>query len=194
MDDATVDIIDVEKPMGLFGATSFLFCSMIGTGIFISVSETFKVFSSNNILVVLVIWIFGGLISLIGSLCYAELGVRYPKTGGEVVYFGEILGEKFGVLFVVMYVFVVKSITLAALALTAAKYLVNSFEFNDILFVDKCTKMVALSVLLVTFLVNCFSRKFITKFLNVFSFFKLISMAVIISAGIYTMIKGIFSN
>ncbi|KAF1741387.1 hypothetical protein MXB_2794, partial [Myxobolus squamalis] len=88
-----IEICDADKPMGFLGGCAFVFGSIMGTGIFISVSDTFNVFFSNNILVVILIWMFGGLVSMIGSLCYAELGSRFPQTGGECVYYKEILGK-----------------------------------------------------------------------------------------------------
>lgn len=201
-DDDTVKVIDSGKTLGLYGSSSLLFCSMIGTGVFITVNDTFGVFESKNILVVVLIWLFGGFVSLIGSLCYAELGGRYPKTGGECVYYEEVLGKKFSALFVIIYVFLVKSITLAALALTSAKYLVNSFEMKDPAYIESTTRVISLTVLsiiliyiVVTLIVNCLHKRIVSKFLNIFSFVKFIALALIIAIGVYSMVRGIgFQN
>lgn len=37
----------------------------------------------------MICWIIGGLISLCGGLCYAELGAAMPKAGGKMVYLNE---------------------------------------------------------------------------------------------------------
>ncbi|KAF0988750.1 hypothetical protein HZS_3860 [Henneguya salminicola] len=189
-----VSIRDSNKPMGLYGGSLFLFGSIIGTGVFISVNDTFNVFSSNNILIVVLLWTFGGLVSMIGSLCYAELGCRFPKTGGECVYYKESIGRKFSILFVVIYVFLVKTITLAAMALTASKYAVNSFNFIDKENSECLTKIVSLLFLIITFLMNCFNKNFVTKCLFVFSFLKFVALLTIIFLGIYTISSGKVSD
>ena len=45
------------------------------------------------------VWLLGGLFSLIGALCYAELGTAYPKEGGDYVYLTRAFGRAVGFLF-----------------------------------------------------------------------------------------------
>lgn len=40
----------------------------------------------------LVVWIITGIITAIGALCYAELGVTIPKSGGDYSYVKDIFG------------------------------------------------------------------------------------------------------
>jgi amino acid transporter len=46
------------------------------------------------------VWIAGGVLSLIGAACYAELASTYPPSGGDYVYptraFGPVTGFLFG--------------------------------------------------------------------------------------------------
>src|SRR5262249_13823279 len=44
-------------------------------------------------------WVIGGVIALIGALCYAELGARRPAAGGGYVY----LREAFGLIIAFVY-------------------------------------------------------------------------------------------
>lgn len=42
------------------------------------------------------VWLIGGLLSLIGALCYAELATAYPDSGGDYVYLTEAYGSFVG--------------------------------------------------------------------------------------------------
>lgn len=45
------------------------------------------------------VWLLGGLLSLIGALCYAELATAYPREGGDHVYLTETLSRRSGFFF-----------------------------------------------------------------------------------------------
>lgn len=68
------------------------------------------------------VWIFGGLISLIGALCYAELATAYPKQGGDYVYLTRSFGRWAGFLFAWAQLWVVRPGSIGALAFVFARY------------------------------------------------------------------------
>ncbi|MEW4531210.1 amino acid permease [Maioricimonas sp. JC845] len=47
----------------------------------------------------LLVWLAGGVLSLIGALCYSELATTYPRLGGEYVYLTRAYGSWLGFLF-----------------------------------------------------------------------------------------------
>src|SRR5947209_20562130 len=40
-----------------------------------------------------VAWVLGGVIALLGALCFSELTTRYPRAGGKYVYAREAFGR-----------------------------------------------------------------------------------------------------
>ena len=49
---------------------------------------------------ILTAWLAGGLLALLGALCYAELTTTYPEPGGDYVYLTRAYGSRVGFLFV----------------------------------------------------------------------------------------------
>jgi len=45
------------------------------------------------------LWLLGGLLTVVGALCYAELGAARPHAGGEYHYLTEAYGHGLGFLF-----------------------------------------------------------------------------------------------
>jgi amino acid transporter len=45
------------------------------------------------------LWVFGGVLSFLGALCYAELATAYPRVGGDYVYLNRAFGGWAGFLF-----------------------------------------------------------------------------------------------
>ncbi len=64
---------------------------VIGAGIFRNPATIAQQTSSG--LQVLSLWVIGGLLTLAGVLCYAELGARRPQAGGTYVYLREAFGQ-----------------------------------------------------------------------------------------------------
>ncbi len=67
-------------------------------------------------------WLFGGAISLIGALCYAELATAWPTAGGDYVYLTRAFGRPMGFLFGWAQLWIVRPGSLGALAYVFARY------------------------------------------------------------------------
>lgn len=106
---------------------------MIGSGIFISPQAALQY--SGSIGACLLVWMACGIISLLGALCFAELGCLVPRSGAEYVYLIEAFAKtnKFwGPLpsFVCawVYVMVLRPAEIAVIILTFSEYSIQPFH------------------------------------------------------------------
>ena len=81
---------------GLATATFVVVSSMIGTGVLTTSGFTVFFVGSNQLM--LILWVFGGVIAICGALTLAELSAAMPKTGGDYVYLTEAYGPLAGFL------------------------------------------------------------------------------------------------
>jgi APA family basic amino acid/polyamine antiporter len=110
-----------RRRLGLGSASALVVSNMIGTGIF--VSTPFFAGDLGSVPLVLAIWLAGAVVSLAGAVCYAELGVNYPDSGGEYVYLRESFGPIWAFMSGWTSFFVGFSCAIAAAALAFARYL-----------------------------------------------------------------------
>ena len=69
-------------------AMAIVIANMIGTGIFTSLG--FQLADIRSGFVIMLLWVLGGIVALCGALCYAELGTKLPRSGGEYNFLTEI--------------------------------------------------------------------------------------------------------
>ena len=70
-----------KTKLGLLAAISIVIANMIGTGVFTSLG--FQLVDIQDYRAILLLWVIGGGLALLGSFCYAELSSSFPKSGGE---------------------------------------------------------------------------------------------------------------
>lgn len=79
--------ITLRKELNLISGTAVVVGLMIGSGIFITPSSI--LFYSRSFGLTLVLWVVGGLIALVGGLCFCELGVLIKKSGSTYTFIRE---------------------------------------------------------------------------------------------------------
>jgi basic amino acid/polyamine antiporter, APA family len=78
------------RRLGVWDASMIVVGGVIGSGIFLTPAAIARQTGSSA--EQMLAWAIGGVIALIGALCYAELGARRPTAGGGYVYLREAFG------------------------------------------------------------------------------------------------------
>ena len=113
------------KGLGVFGATSVVAGTMIGTAIFVVPGIMLQLVGTPAM--VLVVFVAAGVLSLFGALSYAELGAALPQAGGEFVYMHRAYGPLFGFLYSWTQFIIAKTASIAAIATGFVIYLAYFF-------------------------------------------------------------------
>ena len=111
---------ELSRQLGLLDSVAIIVGVVIGVGIFRVPASIAEYVSSP--LLVLGVWLAGGLLSLCGGLCYAELSAAFPRTGGDYVYLREAYGPGLGFLFGWTQLLVIRPGDLASIAVIFAEY------------------------------------------------------------------------
>ncbi len=112
----------------LIDAAAMIVGIVIGAGIFRAPSIVAGSTSTEAVFIGL--WVAGGLISLVGALCYAELGSAYPSAGGEYHFLTKAYGEKLGFLFAWARMSVVQTGAIAAIAFVFGDYATQLYSLG----------------------------------------------------------------
>lgn len=102
--DATAIIVGIVIGAGIFRAPSIVAANVASESVFIG------------------LWIAGGALSLVGALCYAELGSAYPNAGGEYYFLKRAYGDRLAFVFAWARMSVVQTGAIAAIAFVFGDY------------------------------------------------------------------------
>lgn len=111
----------LQQRLRLFDAVTIVAGSMIGSAIFFALSIMAQWVQTPGILIGL--WIFAGLFTVLGTMAFGELAAMFPHAGGQYVYLREAYSTFWGFLFGWTQFMVVQTGFNAAVAIAFAKYL-----------------------------------------------------------------------
>src|SRR5206468_6325746 len=117
---STATTTELKRELGLFDATMINVGTMIASAIFI-VPATVAAAVTGSLTMTLV-WIVGGVASLLGALSIAELAAAYPEAGGQYAYLREAYGQVWGFLYGWANFAVINTASIAAIAVGFARY------------------------------------------------------------------------
>ncbi len=113
---------ELPRVLGFWSVVGILVGTVIGSGIFIVPAEIAGLLKVP--LLILSVWVVGGLLSFFGAICFAELGAAFPEAGGMYVFLREGYGRLVGFLFGWALFFVIDTGSIATLSMAfSSKYL-----------------------------------------------------------------------
>jgi APA family basic amino acid/polyamine antiporter len=96
--------------------------TVIGSGIFLVPGSVLRPVG-NSVVLAMIVWLTGGVLSLLGALTYGELSAMQPEAGGLYIFIRDTFGPLLGFLYGWTLFFVISSGSVATLAVAFSNYL-----------------------------------------------------------------------
>lgn len=163
--------------LSLFDLTMIVIGLVIGLGIFRTAADSAKAAITPQVF--FLAWLFGGVVALCGALTYAEIGSRYPVTGGYYKIFATAYHPSvaFGINCIIL---ISNAASLAAVALIGSEYLA------EIIFdtppSDLVKSFMAMGAILLFYVINLLGLKFSAKTQNMLMMIKIGMLLLLILA------------
>lgn len=167
------------RKIGWRSASAIVIANMVGTGVFTSLG--FQLTDLQNTWSILLLWILGGLVALMGALSYSELGTHLKRSGGEYHFVSQTINSFAGYLsgWVSLTVGFAAPIALAAMGVGA--YLSDLIPVSG--------QVMAISIVLLLSFVHSISIKQSSRFQDAFTLIKVLLMIGLIVLG-FSMPNG----
>lgn len=117
-----------ERRLDVRHAVSVCVGMVIGAGIFKTSPMVAGALASDTQLYLA--WAFGGLLSLVGALCFAEMAAAFPDAGGDYHFLRRAYGQRLGFLFAWSRFAVIHTGSMALLAFVFGDYLAQAIDLS----------------------------------------------------------------
>jgi APA family basic amino acid/polyamine antiporter len=188
-----------KRSMGLFDGIMLVSGVMIGSGIFLTSAEISRTVGGSGWM--LLVWIIGGFMTIVGAMSYGELSALYPRAGGQYVFLREAYNPLIAFLYGWAFFIVIECGTIAAVAVAFAKYLAYIFpqagEDNLLFAMGSFHVSVAQAVaILLIVLLSYINTKGINKgrlIQGVFTVAKILALGLLIIFGLWSLRSGVLA-
>ena len=187
------------RGLSLLDSVLLLVSGIIGSSIFLTAKDIAGPLPQPVLF--LLVWVLGGIVSLLGCVAFAELGSMFPDSGGQYVYLREAYGDLVAFLYGWMLFSVANGGTIAALAVASAAYMgeiVPVISQNHVVFSAvglSITRAHLVGIFLIALLtyVNVVGLRWGALLQNVSTWTKFAAMACFVVLGL-TLGKGHWGN
>ena len=179
MDKIFEEKTELERKLGLTETLSIVINRIIGSGIFRTPAPI--MFITASVSMFYGVWILGGIATILGALCYAELVAMMPRSGGPYVFLKAAYPPVITFLRGWAMFFVSETGAIAAVALFFSENALIALNFQSGSLPEGI--MAILLVILLT-AANSFGIQLSGVFQNIFSFLKVLLLVSIIGLSI----------
>jgi APA family basic amino acid/polyamine antiporter len=109
-----------SREITLFDSVCLIVGIMVGTGIFESSPAVAQHTTGSTQLIL--VWVLGGVLSLLGAFTYAGLAQKFPETGGDYVFLKRAFGDRMSFIYAWTMLTVVRPGNIGAMAYVFARY------------------------------------------------------------------------
>ena len=170
----------LRRELGLFSGVSLVAGLTIGSGIYYLGNYVLQR-TNMSLGMALICWIVGGVVSILGGLCFAELGAEMPVTGGLTTYLSKAYHPALGFVNGFSAFLLTASGSIAALALAAGNA-VNGMAGGVLsLWTVKC---VAIGLIVLFTVLNLRGIKGAAIFQNLSMIVRFLPLALVIVLGL----------
>ena len=174
----------LRRILGVSDLVLMIVGTVIGSGIFLVPGVVLRAVG-NSVPAALLVWLVGGVLSLLGALTYGELSAMKPQAGGLYVYIRDCFGPFPAFLFGWTMFFVISSGSVATLAVAFGNYLGEFVQLSPLQI-----KLVAILMISVITVVNVLGTRQSANLLNVTTAIKI---AAILAFGTVLLWRGTHS-
>ena len=170
----------LERRLGLWSAVFLVIGITIGSGIF----RTPAVVASRvpDPLLMLSLWVIGGMMALSGALSFAELAASFPRSGGVYVFLREGWGRLAGFLFGWAELVLIRAVSVAAIASVFGEYLLRTFGVDPTVYA-RAADVVAVGALTFATVVNVMGVRLGAAIVNLSTTAKYLGLAAIVATA-----------
>ncbi|WP_207492222.1 APC family permease [Aridibaculum aurantiacum] len=168
-----------NQKLNLFSLTMIVIGLVIGMGIFRTASDAARAALTPSIY--FAGWIVGGLVALCGALTYAEIGSRYPVTGGYYKIFSYAYHPSLAFA-LNCSILISNAASIAGVALIGAGYIKGVFFPGS---TDAVSMAIAIAAIALFYGVNVLGLRMSSKTQNVLMIIKIAMVLLLIAALVY---------
>ncbi len=189
---------ELQRKLGLFPVVNIVVANIIGAGIFTTTGYLMGYLG--NPLIMMSLWLLGGIISLCGALAFGELGATFPEAGGEYIFITKLFHPLPGFLSGWLSLIVGFSAPIAASAIGFSSYFTWAFpqfqnwlQMENLFSEDMFNRMLAIIIIIVFTVVHYRGIVLGAKVQNWLTVMKVVLVVGLIIAGL-AFGKGSFQN